>query len=218
MTASSLPAHEDMVEAIVRTYSRATLEQRDDGRNWYPLAGRIVQSIAEATGTNAVRIAYALAALSPRNPWRWNVADAYRFAAAHRAGEPMPSATTFKRNWHAAWRALDADGQPWVSAARKVTAFVAAINGDPSAVVIDVWAYRIAVGRTPRWNAVKDSEFNAIVAAYEAAARALREEPRAVQAITWLVAQSEGLASKRVGRHDLAFKAGTPDFVKALLA
>lgn len=209
--------HDDMVANIVDTYARATEAQKTDGAAWYPTAFTIVDAIAKATGTDAVRVCYALAALSPRNPWRWNVADAYSYAAARRAGLTMPKATTFGRNRTSAWAALASDVAPWNTAAPKVNAFVAAIMGNPLSVVVDVWAFRVATGTTSKLT-LRGADYVAIAAAYTDAAAILRILPRDLQAITWLVAQTEGLASHRAGRPDLAFKTGTPDFVRTLLA
>jgi hypothetical protein len=214
MGRKELPRHRDMVANIVDTYNRATLEQRESGRRWYPLAGRIVEHIAAETRTDAVRVAYALAALSPRNPWRWNVADAYSFAEARQQGRTMPRATTFKRNQESAWLALSADTAPWCTAAPKVNAFVAAIMGNPLSVVVDVWAIRVAIQADRK--TITLSDYVDIAEAYKDAARSIGEQPAHIQAITWLVAQTEGLATHRRGRPDLSFKAGTPDLVRSM--
>lgn len=208
--------HRDMVANIADTYARASQAQRESGRRWYPTAKTVVTAIAEATGMNDVRVCYALAALSPRNPWRWNVADAYSYAEARAQGRSMPRATTFKRNQLKAWQALGQDGQPWSTSAPKVTAFVAAIMGVEDAVVVDVWAYRVATTTTTK--AVSTKAYRAVEAAYAEAAELAGETPRDMQAITWLVAQTEGLATHRTGRHDLTFKAGTAALVMALLS
>ena len=71
-----------MIAAILATYREASEDQRSAGAAWYPTAGRMVSAIADSAGLPAVRVAFAMAALSPRNPWRWNVADAYRYAHA----------------------------------------------------------------------------------------------------------------------------------------
>lgn len=208
--------HGDMVANIVDTYQRASTDQLVAGRQWYPAARKLVEAIGFQTDTDTQRVCFALAALSPRNPWLWNVADTYSFAVARKAGRTMPTATTFKRNQRRAWEALGNTVAPWTTKARKVNAFVAAIMGDSSAVVVDTWAYRVATTVKAK-DAVRDGEYMLVAAAYEAAARITGETPRDLQAITWLVAQTEGLASLRKGRHDLSFKAGTPDFVKDLL-
>lgn len=221
MTTATLRAnvgdHADMVAAIIETYGRADDAQRSGGRAWYGSAGRMVRSIAADTLQPADRVAAALAALSPRNPWRWNVADAYAFAAAYRADPhgPIPSATTFSVNRGNAWLALAGD-TAWRTRAPKVRAFVAAILGDHGAVVVDTWAIRVATRGA--LTDVRDAEYDHVAAAYRDAATMIGETPAAVQAITWLVAQSEGMASSRRGRHDETFKRGTPAAVVALFS
>lgn len=216
MKAGRLPSHEAMVRAIVAGHERATNAQRDAGRAWYGAAGTIVDAIADATGRPRERVALAVAALSPRNPWRWNVADAYAFAVAARDGGPRPTATTFSANADRAWQALRAaDGDPWTSAAPKGRAFAAAVLGDKGAVVVDTWAMRVATDGALA--DVRRGEYAAVADAYRAAAIEVGEWPVDLQAITWLVAQSEGLASRRRGRHDMTFKAGTATFVRELL-
>lgn len=209
---ANVAEHADMVAAVIETYGRTTPESRAAGRAWYPTAGRMVRSIALDTLTPAERVAGALAALSPRNPWRWNVADAYVFATAYAANPhgPIPCATTFSVNRGNAWLALAGDSPRGI----KVRAFVAAILGDHGAVVIDTWAVRIATRGALR--DVRDAEYGPIVEAYRDAAAMVGETPAALQAMTWLVAQSEGMASSRRGRHDETFKRGTPERVIAM--
>jgi hypothetical protein len=90
--------------------------------------------------------------------------------------------------------------------------------GDRAAVVIDTWAYRVAVGEAPKTGSFATKLYAPLALAYTEAAALRREDPADMQAITWLVAQTEGLATHRRGRHDQAFKAGTPAFVKELLS
>jgi hypothetical protein len=133
---------------------------------------------------------------------------------AARDGRPMPTATTFGANQATAWR-IATGGDAWTGAAPKVRSFVAAILGSADTVVVDTWAARVATGGT-----VKHPErwYYDIAAAYWEAADFLGEDARDVQAITWIVAQSEGIASARRGRHDLTYKAGTPVSVRTIIA
>lgn len=205
----------DMVANIIAARARATEAQVEAGRAWYPAASKIVSAIADATHTADHRVAHALAALSPRNPWRWNVADAFAFAAASAEGRTMPKATTFNRNRDAAWRALKADGQPWLSSAPKVRNFVAAILGDMSAIVVDTWAVRVATDGS-KDRVATDREYYAVAHAYRQAAEQLGESPTELQAITWLVARTEGTATlTRSNSH--TYKAGTPMWLAALV-
>ena len=207
-----------LVDNILSYYDSSTEGQREAGAAWYPQAHKVASVISEATGVDVHRIVLAISALSPRNPWRWNIFDAYSFAVARINGRTMPSATTFKRNQLAAWRALDPSTDiVWYTSAPKVRAFVAAILGDVESVVVDTWAVRVATGGS-KSRVANDAEYAHVAHAYNVAANLRGVEPRAMQAITWLVAQTEGLASQRRGRHDLSFKAGTPDWLKEAIA
>jgi hypothetical protein len=204
----ALPDHETMVANIVATFERASASQVERGRVWYRAANCIVSEIGLLTETPTHIVAYVLAALSPRNPWAWNVADAYAFCTAFADSQPMPTATTFKRNARNAWVALEERRYPWRGPALKVRAFVDAIMGECNAVVVDTWAARVAtngeVDYVPGVGA-----YRAIAAAYSDAARRVHMLPVEVQAITWLVAQSGGINRPP--------KSGTPSVVIAML-
>lgn len=218
-TPKGFPATEDMVANILSYYRSATQEQLQAGRGWYPAAESLAHVISRATGTDLRRVVLAIAALSPRNPWRWNVFDAYAFAEARAEGRTMPRATTFHRNSAAAWRALDpATETPWLTTAPKVKAFVSAILGDGESVVVDTWAVRVATAFV-KSRVATDAEYAYVAHAYNVAANLVHHEwPRDLQAITWLVARTEGTALIRPSNAD-TFKAGTPEFLReALLA
>lgn len=208
--------HGTMVANIIATYDRASASQVEAGKRWYPTALGIVRHIADASGIDPMRIAYALAALSPRNPWRWNVFDCYSYAMARAEGRTMPTATTFSRNRLRAWKALSTTGAPWSTEAPKVHEFVSAILGAEDAVVVDQWAHRVAMNSSVK--AVSNRAYRLVSRAYTEAAEIVGETPRSLQAITWLVAQTEGLATHRKGRHDLSWKEGTPESLKELLS
>jgi hypothetical protein len=209
--------HGDMVANILATWDHASPVQREAGARWYPEAGKLAAMIADQTGIDTRRVVLTIAALSPRNPWRWNVFDAYSFAVARAEGRACPKATTFKRNWAAAWRALDPTvTEPRLTSALKVRAFVDAIMGDLDSVVVDTWAVRVATGGALR-RVNGDRQYRLVAHAYNVAANLRDVPPSTMQATTWLVAQTEGLATLRTGRHDLAFKAGTPAWLQAAL-
>jgi len=211
----------DHVRAIIESYYHASDAQCAAGRAWYPFARTIVESIAEWSGMAPERVAAALAALSPRNPWMWNVQDAAAFAHAAGFGDPMPdSATTFGANARTAWAILTGTAD-WRTSAPKVRAFTRAIMGDASAVVVDVWAVRVAT-RGARDTVRNDADYGALASAYRTAAATLRNDhiritPRDLQAVTWLQAQSAGIGSRRQGRHTRSLKRGTLAIVALLL-
>ena len=210
----ALPEHAAMVAAILGAYDRATPTDLAAGRAWYPSARAAADVISAAGRVSTERAALALAALSPRNPWRWNVADAYACAVAVRAGTAAPTCTTFRSNVDRAMVALATGAAPWATVAPKVRAFVAAILGDATAVVVDVWAMRCAT--SGERDTVRPAEYAAVAAAYRDAAWRTGEDARDLQAITWLVVQREGIGSARRGRHDATIKRGTAPAVAAL--
>jgi hypothetical protein len=145
------------------------------------------------------RVAAAIAALSPRNPWTWNVQDAAAYAFAVANGHDMPTATTFGANRRNAWAFLNGT-HDWTSSALKVRSFVSNIMGDLNAVTVDVWAIRVATGGL--LDAVpNDATYIMVANAYREAARIVGETPRDLQAITWLIAQTaDNRAVKRPKR------------------
>ncbi len=208
MKASRLPEHATMVNNILAVYERASAVQVWDGYHWYPTARRMVEAIAEGR-SDPITVARVLAALSPRNPWRWNVADAFAFVtAAHERQDERPVATTFNRNADIAWRIANGDTEGWAGAAPKVRNFVECILGNEWSVVVDTWAMRVATG----FDLVRNSEYEPVARAYRDAAVVLGLAPCHVQAITWLVLRAEA-----VGLNGENFKKGTPDVVRAML-
>src|SRR5438046_239682 len=111
----------EYVANILLAYRAASPADIAAGRDWYPAASRIVDAIAEWANVDPPRVAAVMAALSPRNPWQWNVQDcaAVTYAASH--GRPMPhetvcpvTVTTFDSNRDTAWRFATGESD-WVS-------------------------------------------------------------------------------------------------------
>jgi hypothetical protein len=207
----------DFRENLRAAYRRASAEDIRAGRDWYPAAARAVVAIAAETGIGAGPVAYAVAALSPRNPWRWNVADAANLAAWARDGLPGdgPRVTTFGLNRSIAIDALTGTPNGWCSAAPKVRSFVANILGDTDAVTVDTWAVRAATAGAR--NAVRGPrDYAEIAQAYRDVAAEVGETPRDLQAILWTLTIRE--AGKDVRGHAARCKTGTPDYVRALFA
>lgn len=204
----------DAESNILSLYAQATDAEREHGRAWYATAERYVRTIAEHTDTDTARVAAALAALSPRNPWAWNVQDAAAYATAARVNADMPSATTFGNNRVNAWKFLRGE-HDWASAARKVRSFVRNCTGDTDAVTLDVWALRVAY-MGEHSGQVREREYTLLSDAYRNVAMRVNETPRDVQAITWVVAQRLGLGQARKSG-TRAPKAGTYEWVRAML-
>ena len=203
----------DNIRAI---FEQSTPDDRASGADWYPAARRIVDTIADRSGIAPDRVAAAMAALSPRNPWAWNVQDAAAYSQAASDGADMPSATTFGANRARAWAILR-DGADWSTSALKVRSFVANIMGDTDSVTVDVWAIRVAtMGEVS--TAPNDRTYREVADAYRTVAAEVGLTPRDLQAITWTTAERIGLGSQRRGRHGQTFKRGTFDYVRDMLA
>ena len=201
----------EYVAGIADAYMGATAEDVANGRAWYPAAARMARGIARRERVPMAAVAVAIAALSPRNPWRWNIADAAAMARWHAQGRvyARPTVTTFTSNADRAADALEHGGRTWRSTAPKVRSFVANILGDVDAVTVDVHATRAATfgeQDVPR----TDREYQAIAAAYRTVAELVGETPRDLQAIVWLV------AIRKYGRvpRQHACKRGTFDYVR----
>lgn len=206
---------DDMVGPIVAAYMAASPAQRAAGRDWYPAASAIVDSLAAWADIDRPSMAAIVAALSPRNPWAWNVQDAAAVAYAATHGLPCPTVTTFGANRSRAW-AIATGASDWSGSALKVRSFVANILGDPDAVTVDVWAIRVATAG--RRSAVRGAaDYQRVAEAYRDAAEFVGETPRDVQAIVWIAAQAAGLGSARRGRHDKVLKRGTLALIAELL-
>ena len=180
MTAQPIPSVGAMTDAILGAYNGATPEQRADGRAWYPLASDLCASIGR--GSVAVdRVASVISALSPRCQWSTNVVWARRVVDAATSGAPEPPAVSTRANRAKAWAAVH--GEDAVRGP-KTEAFVRAIVGDPSAVVVDVWAMRAASVDPER--KLTRRQYAEIASAYTAAAAVAGESPRDLQAIAWI--------------------------------
>jgi hypothetical protein len=210
--------HADMVANILTYWDSATPDQREAGARWYGQAGAIARMIGEDAGIDTHRVAMVISALSPRNPWHWNVFDAWSFCVARASGRTMPKATTFNRNKAAAWRALDPNiAEPWYTSAPKVKAFVAAILGDDTSVVVDTWAVRVATGDEVKYVGT-DKAYWLVAHAYNVAANLRGVPPATMQATTWIVARTDGLATSNGARRVESFKSGTPDWLRVALS
>jgi hypothetical protein len=135
--------HAELVANIIATMNAATLAQWQDGASWYPLAGRMAQQLADDTGHDVSIVGGVIAALSPRNPWAWNVADAHailtyarRRLDRHGAPVPLPKVTTFNHNRDVAIGLACGSLSVWAGVAPKVTSFAANIAGNTDAVTV----------------------------------------------------------------------------------
>lgn len=179
--------HRHAVERLLRIYDATSPAERAEGRAWYPEAGAVAARLARPeAGIGILRAAAIIAALSPQVRWRQNVAGAARLIDQCANGQAPRDLPGFPANHAKALKIAEgAEPETWFGGeAPKVRAFYAAITGDLTAVVLDVWAMRAATGvyapPPPR-----GQRYRATAAWYRTAAKRVNETPRDFQAIIW---------------------------------
>ena len=186
-----------MVRRILATYRRATPAELAGGRDWYATAQLAAGEIYPERPDIAAGV---IAALSPRAQWTVNLRWARAMVHAARTGQDCPAVhTTTMRA--IAWRI--ATGERSYSEALKgpkTSRFAAAIDptvADLSRCTVDTWAARTAEGaNSPSHNAngavaPTGRRYLAIERAYQRAATIAGIEPAILQAVCWLVEQTE---------------------------
>ncbi len=178
--------------ALLAVYAAASDDQRAYGASWYEDALEAATRLAAGRCTVA-HAAGVIAALSPRNAWGDNLADASTLLDWFYADPDEP----FEPLWAVRWRmsaftaciekavdVLNSVDPLSVLRGPKERAFYANIMGDADAVTVDVWATRAATRGAmdePR------GHYADIAAAYRRAARRADTTPQDLQAAVWLV-------------------------------
>ena len=173
-----------MVDRIVRTYDRATPEQRADGAAWYADGESIIDDLSARTGYSREHVAAVVSHLSPRTTWSRNVYGATMLVTTGTAP------TCIGSNVDRARRALESDAPLDTFGGPKTRRFARNLLGDRTQVTVDVWAARVAFGDTvdnPESVLSRAGVYDAVEHAYRLAARRLGVDPVSVQATTWIV-------------------------------
>lgn len=172
--------HRHMRDRLLRTFATASGDVLEAGGLWYPNAEDVIADLSREFAIGRPRIAAVVAVLSPRQRWRKNV-EAARYALEGEA-------------WRGAGYGVNRDkaaaiisGAPieQIVGGDKVTSFWANLIGSRTAVTIDVWAQRAALGYYHRHQPKRD-RYRRLVEAYRAAAKVAGVPPREFQAIVWL--------------------------------
>jgi hypothetical protein len=175
---------EQYVRNIIDTWLDASAEQELQGRDWYPSAHRLAESM---TGGDVRVGAGLLAALSPQTAWWLNIELA---TEAYQSG--TPARHTGNCLAKAAKILAGVDPVEVLPMDRKTGHFYRSILDptDADAVCIDRHAHDIAVGEE---YGAKDrglgskGRYALIAHCYREAAQRLGEIPSVVQAVTWVV-------------------------------
>jgi hypothetical protein len=181
---------------ILGVYSLASTVDKSEGVSWYRRANDVATSLARTYDVPLPTVVGVIAALSPRNRWERNIADAERLIKVFCADPAAASSVkvcTFNHNKAKAIRLLEKKVQHFqdvlsVLNGPKLQEFANCIVGIPNVVVIDGHAYSIWMGEriglqdVPKIGVKLRKQ---ITADYVAAAEDLNIPAYQLQAITW---------------------------------
>ena len=182
-------------------FAQADPRQYKEGMEWYQLWGGKLQAEAKRLGYAPELLTSVAASLSPRNSWPGNFNDAIKFAEAHKAGLPMPTAGTFGANRRKAWKILD-EADTGHLRGIKVQPFGGALLGDPTAKPQDMWMHRAGIGDlTAKVGSPSPRMQRELDRVVDLLAGESGIEARQAQAIIWTVARDQGLLAAGRTRH-----------------
>lgn len=183
---------------------RATGRDWTEGTGWYEDAAYQVCTMHQsapgvALGLRHGQTAAIVAALSPRMKWEKNLQAARFVLAAAHAGVPVRAEAfgAFGANIRKAERIALGEDPDAVLSGPKVRAFWRALDGDPDAVVVDVWMARALTGGK-RSEPKSEGDYREMARAVEAVAPEWAARPAEVQAVAWTVVRRES------GTHEVA--------------
>lgn len=171
----------NLTRSILRQYRQVDDETWVAGMNWYDEVFAMCERLGDQHGVGPAQVAAALAHLSPRIQWGRNVTLLEMLLAS-----PERPSGIFARSWSKALQALSSEDplDTFGRTAYKTRAFAWAILGDPDAVVVDVWAARVAGAHD---NAPKSlTGYTLLSEAYRRASRLVDITARDLQAVTWV--------------------------------
>ena len=182
---------------VLGVYHLANAADRANGQAWYKTAYSVAHTIAYENGLDANTVAGVIAALSPRNRWSRNIADAENICRLYVAGGEDAAANykvcTFTTGKKKALRILkenitNPDEIRSILNGPKLQEFFTCIVGDRPDVCIDGHAYAIWLGeRIPLADvpAIGVKLRQTIKADYISAAQSVGISPSELQAVTW---------------------------------
>ncbi len=174
------------VRRILATWHAATPADVEAGATWYGDAGHHVDTLAALGGITREHAAAVISHLSPRTPWSRNVAGAYALVTTGEAPGCLGA------NVARARRALASDAPLETFGGPKTRRFARNVCGDRSAVTVDVWAVRVALGTRPDAEQclTRVGVYDALEHCYRLAAQRAGVDPTTMQATTWIVARN----------------------------
>jgi len=168
-----------MRDRLLSIYAAAESDVIEAGRIWYPSAENVIADLSREFQLGRPRIAAVVAVLSPRQRWRKNIEGTRAVLEGEPWRVPGYGANRDKAVALAAGAPLEE-----IIGGDKVTSFWANLIGSRTAVTVDVWAQRAALGYYHKWQP-KHDRYRRLVAVYRAAAEQTDETPREFQSIIW---------------------------------
>lgn len=152
-------------------------------RDWYTKAYDDCKVVADSQGVPFETFVGVVAALSPQMAWYYNLREAVRLVNGM-------TVRSYPANRAKGKRILAGEKPLDVLGGNKVRSFYANIlskGKDDSAVTIDTWALRIAIGETKgHANGITDKQYARLRTAYQNVARAIGILATELQAVTWV--------------------------------
>ena len=182
---------EKIIDRLISYYQSAGKPTAND---WYKQANLACLSLSNKYGLEIETIAAVVAALSPRVPWRSNLAGADTIIGAFLGGANPESVfravAGFSANKRKAWAIL-AENNPALLSGQKVTNFYFNILGHQNGVTIDTWMITAMLGLPI--NQSKDNLMNVTPKRYAFLAQCLNKAAALaglpaveLQAVVWM--------------------------------
>ena len=183
------------IKNILKTYKIATVQDIENGLEWYDRAKRMAAWISQKTGINEKSVIGVAAGLSPNNRWERNCKDTLTMCEAWLNGETLEDfkVSCYNKMKQKAWSILE-DGLEEDDTilnrlnGQKIRSFYSNIRGLEE-VTIDGHALNIARGKREGLTSDKTNmgkkQYKELQAAYVTAAKRIKIKPSELQAITW---------------------------------
>lgn len=185
-------------KALREVYDRATPQDVQNGRIWYPMARGDVYDVAKRYRVSLKRACFAAAALSNNMAWEQNVALLEHCAFSATVGQDPHG--HYPMCLERAMRILRA-GDFAALSGPKVVPFAHALVGDTRAAVVDRWVYRAAA--ESGWPTLKRSRDIAV--ALRMVAKDIRRSVSETQAIIWVTVQRLSAQVETASKADTPF-------------
>ena len=179
-----------MQELIKKHYSRATLEQIQEGTTWYERAHNEAKLLSQVFDIPLPKVVGVISALSPNNKWKRNLHDAWNLLET-------PCITTkcctFTKQRQKALDILNGSGREAeilsiLKGTKTLTFFTNILYySDSQSVTVDMWAYR-SVNVEP-----KQKYYKQVQQAYQNVAKELNLIPHQLQAVVWGVVRGSAV-------------------------